>query len=87
VEQDPPQLRDCPLLAKPHRSEAVIPTRDSPNESAQRREPNFDKTTYRRWTIIERCIGWMKESDPIVTRLEKLAMIDRYFRLLSSDGV
>lgn len=81
---------------KRHRIDAVIPTRDNPNESAQRRDPNFDKATYRRRNIIERCIGWMKESRRIVTRFEKLAvnfmamiklaMIDRCFRLLLSDS-
>lgn len=81
---------------KRHRINAVIPTKDNPNEPAQRRDPNFDKATYRRRNIIERCIGWMKESRRIVTRFEKLAvnfmamiklaMIDRCFRLLLSDS-
>jgi transposase len=81
---------------KRHRISAVIPTRDNPNESAQRPDPNFDKATYRRRNVIERCIGWMKESRRIVTRFEKLAvnflamiklgMIDRCFRLLLSDS-
>jgi transposase len=81
---------------KRHRISAVIPTRNNPNESAQQRDPNFDKATYRRRNIIERCIGWMKESRRIVTRFEKLAvnftamiklaMIDRCFRLLLSDS-
>jgi len=79
-----------------HRINAVIPTRDDPRDSTQRRDPNFDKPTYRRRNIIERCIGWLKESRRIVTRFEKLAvnflamiklaMIDRCFRMLLSDS-
>lgn len=81
---------------KRHRIHAVIPTRDTQREISQRRDPNFDKATYRRRNIIERCIGWLKESRRIVTRFEKLAvnflamiklaMIDRCFRLLLSDS-
>jgi transposase len=53
---------------------------------------NFDKETYRRRSVIERCIGWLKESRRIGTRFEKLAVnflamiklaiIRRYFRVL-----
>lgn len=79
-----------------HRINAIIPTRDDPRDPFQRRDPNFDKPTYRRRNIIERCIGWLKESRRVVTRFEKLAvnflamiklaMIDRCFRLLLSDS-
>lgn len=75
---------------------AVIPTRDVPNDPRQRRDPNFDKATYRKRNIIERCIGWLKECRRIVTRFEKLAlnftamvklaMIGRCFRMLFSDS-
>jgi transposase len=74
----------------------VIPTRDDPRDPNQRRDPNFDKETYRRRNVIERCIGWLKECRRIVTRFEKLAlnfaamiklaMIGRCFRLLFSDS-
>lgn len=79
-----------------HRISAIIPTRDDPRDPYQRRDPHFDKPTYRRRNIIERCIGWLKESRRIVTRFEKLAvnfmamiklaMIDRCFRMLLSDS-
>lgn len=77
------------------RIEAIIPTRDDARCRDQRRDPHFDKETYKRRNVIERCIGWMKECRRVVTRFEKLAvnflamiklaMIERYFRLLLSD--
>ena len=78
-----------------HRIAPVIPTRDDPRDSTQRRDPNFDRETYRRRNVLERCIGWLKECRRIVTRFEKLAlnftamiklaMIGRCFRMLFSD--
>lgn len=71
--------------------EAVIPHRD--NEAA-RHDPavTFDKATYRKRSIVEQTIGWLKECRRIGTRFEKLAinflamvklaMIKRAFRLL-----
>lgn len=63
----------------------VIPTKNN-----ERPDPAFDKKTYRKRNIIERCIGWIKESRRIATRYEKLAihylgmvkigMIMRYLR-------
>jgi transposase len=47
---------------------AVIPSRKD-----QRRVPTFDKATYRRRNVVERCIGWLKESRRLATRFEKLA--------------
>lgn len=35
---------------------------------------DFDKRAYRRRNIIERVIGWLKESRRIATRFEKLAV-------------
>ena len=68
---------------------AVIPTRKD-----QRRDPHFDKDTYRRRNIVERCIGWLKENRRVGTRHEKLAvnylamvklaMIRRCLRMLES---
>ena len=46
----------------------VIPTRKD-----QRRRPGFDKEAYRRRNVVERCIGWLKESRRLATRFEKLA--------------
>ncbi len=48
---------------------AVIPTRKD-----QRRNPRFDKATYRRRNIIERVVGWLKENRRLATRYEKLAV-------------
>lgn len=72
----------------------VIPHKD--NERARHDDRvKFDKTTYRRRSIIENCIGWLKECRRIATRYEKpavsylamlkLAMIQRCLRVLFSD--
>ena len=45
----------------------VIPTRS--NETA---DANFDRDTYRKRNIVERAIGWLKESRRIATRYDKL---------------
>jgi transposase len=70
----------------------VIPSKA--NEDRDARPVAFDKAAYRRRTIVECLIGWLKESRRIVTRFEKtatnfagmvkLAFIHRYFRLCTS---
>ncbi|MCB1093289.1 MAG: IS5 family transposase [Verrucomicrobiae bacterium] len=70
----------------------VIPSKD--NEVREHRRVEFDKPLYRRRNIIERLIGWLKESRRIGTRFEKtainfgamikLAFIHRYLRLCTS---
>ena len=74
--------------------EAIIPHKD--NEAA-RHDPaiTFDKDTYRRRSIVEQVIGWLKECRRIATRFEKLAisflvmvklaMIKRGLRIAFSD--
>ena len=74
--------------------EAIIPHKD--NEAA-RHDPTvmFDKATYRRRSIVEQVIGWLKECRRIATRFEKLAltflamvklaMIKRTLKLAFSD--
>jgi transposase len=52
----------------------------------------FNRETYRQRNIIERLIGWLKESRRILTRFEKtaknfagmikMAFIHRYLRLM-----
>ena len=46
----------------------VIPTRKN-----QRANPRFDKSTYKRRNVIERCVGWLKENRQLATRHAKLA--------------
>jgi transposase len=68
----------------------VIPRKD--NERKIGRPPVLDKLSYGRRAVIENCVGWLKECRRIVTRFEKLAvsylgmlklaMIERYLRLL-----
>ena len=72
------------------RIKAVIPTR-----SNQPAHPAFDRETYRRRNVVERCVGWLKENRRLGTRHEKLAItftamakwaiVRRYFRLLDSS--
>jgi transposase len=67
----------------------VIPSKA--NEDRDARPVAFDKAAYRRRSIVECLIGWLKESRRIVTRFEKtainfggmvkLAFIHRYLRL------
>lgn len=49
----------------------VIPSRE--NEDRSKRTIPFDKKLYRRRNIVERLIGWLKESRRILTRYEKTA--------------
>jgi transposase len=53
--------------------EAIIPHKD--NEKARHDpEVKFDKDSYKRRSIVEQTIGWLKECRRISTRFEKLAI-------------
>ena len=68
----------------------VIPSKTDEDRDA--RHVEFDKEAYRRRNIVERLIGWLKESRRIFSRFEKtaknfggmikMAFIHRYLRLL-----
>ena len=72
--------------------EPVIPVKS--NQSTEGRG-KFDRKTYRQRSVVEQCVGWLKECRRIGTRFEKLAvnyqgmlqlaMIRRYLKLLFSD--
>jgi transposase len=74
---------------------AVIAQRDDQRANHKGRPIEFDKDAYRRRSIIEQCIGWLKECRRVLTRYEKLAinfvamiklaMLQRYLRLEFSD--
>lgn len=74
-----------------HGIKAVIPRRAN---EPRRGNETFDRESYRRRNVVERCVNWLKESRRIGTRYEKLAvnflamvklaMIQRYFRVLDS---
>ena len=51
--------------------EPVIPSKE--NEDRDARPVPFDKKAYRRRNIVERLIGWLKESRRIFSRFEKTA--------------
>jgi transposase len=44
-----------------------------PRFKSQRPRP-FDRETYRRRNVIERCVGWLKNCRRVATRHEKLAL-------------
>jgi len=68
----------------------VIPAKK--NERIKPGQEQFDDLAYKRRSIIENCVGWLKECRRIATRYEKLAlnylgmlklaMIVRYLRVL-----
>lgn len=68
----------------------VIPSKT--NEDRDARPVEFDPDSYRQRNIIERLIGWLKESRRIFTRFEKtaknfagmlkMAFIHRYLRII-----
>ena len=49
----------------------VIPSKE--NQDRYARLVDFDKEAYRRRNIVERLIGWLKESRRIFSRFEKTA--------------
>jgi len=75
-----------------HRIKAVIPQRSDQLKRHKGRPLNFDKQAYKRRSIVERCIGWLKECRRLCTRFEKLAlsflcmvklaMIQRYLKVI-----
>lgn len=72
----------------------VIPCKDGDDRTA--RAVEFDHDAYRRRNIVERLIGWLKESRRIFARFEKtaknfggfikMAFIHRYLKLTKSEG-
>ena len=69
--------------------EPVIPSKENEDRSA--RPVGFDKEAYRRRSVVECLIGWLKECRRVFSRFEKtaknyggmikVAMIQRYLRL------
>ena len=56
---------------------AVIAEREDQRERRARRpgrKPQFDKARYRERNIVERVIGWLKNSRRLANRAEKLAV-------------
>jgi transposase len=68
----------------------VIPSKENEDRSA--RPVEFDRQMYRRRSIVECLIGWLKECRRVLTRFEKsaknfggmlkMAFIQRYLRLI-----
>lgn len=53
---------------------AIIPQRDNQKRHHHGRPLNWDPPSYRRRSVVEQCIGWLKECRRIGTRFEKLAI-------------
>jgi transposase len=82
------RLRDWLLEQK------IVPVIPHKNNEKARHDPatKFDREAYRGRSVVEQCVGWLKEFRRIGTRFEKLAvnfhgmlqlaMIQRYLRLL-----
>jgi transposase len=78
-----------------HAIGAVIPQRSDQADRHRGRPLAFDRQAYRRRSIIECCVGWLKECRRIATRFEKLAVnflamakvaiVQRILRILFSD--
>lgn len=76
-----------------HGIQAVIPLRA--DQIRQGSKSKLDKDAYRRRSVVECCIGWLKECRAVGTRFEKtavnylamvkIAIIQRYLRLLDSS--
>ena len=72
---------------------AVIPPKKGGGKLRRGRPTSYDKERYRGRSVVECCIGWLKECRSLATRFEKLAvhylgmvhlaMIERYLRLLT----
>jgi transposase len=47
-----------------------------PRKSNERRDDRmvFDRDEYRRRSVVECCVGWLKECRRVATRFEKLAL-------------
>lgn len=70
--------------------EPVIPSQSGQDRGA--RPVEFDRAAYRERNIVERLIGWLKESRRVLTRFEKTAVnflamvkwacVKRYLRLM-----
>ena len=75
-----------------HKIKPVIPRKSN---QPQDDRFQFDEDAYRMRSIIEQCIGWLKECRRIGTRFDKLAInflamlklafIDRYMKMAFSD--
>jgi transposase len=57
-----------------HTIGAVIPQRSDQLRQHRGRPLRLDKDAYRRRSVIECCMGWLKECRRIGTRFEKLAL-------------
>lgn len=72
---------------------AVIPPKRSRGKRQPGRPVSYNAEHYRQRSVVECCVGWLKECRAVATRFEKLALhylaivklaiIQRYLRLLT----
>jgi transposase len=62
---------------------SVVPHRRRHDGSYPDRAAGFDKETYRRRNVVERCVGRLKEFRRVATRYDKLGATYRAFVLLA----
>jgi len=72
----------------------VIPRRKDQRPDDKR--VRFDKDAYKRRSVVEQCMGWLKQCRAVATRLDKLAvnylatvkmaLIQRYLRKLAPEN-
>lgn len=85
-----PAIRDW---LREHAIQAVIPRRS--DQRPDDRRHRFNRALYRRRSVVEQCVCWLKECRRLSTRFEKLAVnflamihlafIERYLRVAFSD--
>jgi transposase len=83
----------CERVRRWLRQHKVLPV--IPSKCNEQRDADFDQEAYRGRNVVERCVNWLKENRRLGTRYEKLAvnflamaklaMIQRYFRILDSS--
>lgn len=56
--------------------QAVIPPKRRPSHAKPKvgRPVTYNKESYRKRNVIERCVGWLKENRSLATRYDKLAV-------------
>ena len=87
---DVPRIR---RWLRQHSIGAVIPPKRKRGKRRPGRPVSYNAEQYRQRSVVECCVGWLKECRAVATRFEKLALhylamvklaiIQRYLRLLS----
>jgi transposase len=63
-----------PAIRKWLKDRGITPVISHRKDEPGRYAGDFDRVTYRKRNIVERCVGWIKELRRIATRYEKLGI-------------